>query len=158
MSQIHDSPHVGPTGGDGRLTAEFIVGIRDEFPDCFACGHENPHGLHLDPVALDSGRAVAAYEPTGHHGGAGDVLHGGLAATALDEIMVWAAIVAEHVLTVTATMEVRYRRPVRVTDSIRVEGRVLDRSGRRLRCEGSLVVGDEVAVTGSGLYLVVRDL
>ena len=44
---------------------------------------------------MDGDEAVATFRPIAHHGGAGETLHGGLAATVLDEIMVWAGILAE---------------------------------------------------------------
>lgn len=137
-------------------TAAIVEEIRAEYPGCFACGVANPVGLHLDPSGMDDGEAVARYRPIEHHGGAGETLHGGLAATVLDEIMVWAGILAHRVLTVTATMELRFRRPVSVEDAIEVRGRVEERSGRRLRCSGDLLVGGRPAVTARGLYLVAR--
>lgn len=131
--------------------------IRAEYPGCFACGSDNPVGLHLDPAEMEGEVAVARYRPSRHHGGAGDTLHGGIAATLLDEIMVWAGILSHRVLTVTGTMELRYRRPVSVDDDIQVRGWVEERRGRRLRCAAELRTGDDVAVTASGLYLVARD-
>jgi len=137
-------------------TAAFVDGIRAEYPGCFACGPDNPIGLHLEPAAMDGDEAVATFRPIAHHGGAGETLHGGLAATVLDEIMVWAGILAERVLTVSGTMELRFLRPITVTDEVEVRGKVDERRGRRLRCSGSLLVRGEPAVTGKGLYLVVR--
>lgn len=136
--------------------AALVAEIRTRYPDCFACGADNPVGLHLDPAEMEDGVAVARYRPTEHHAGAGDTLHGGLAATVLDEIMVWAGILAHRVLTVTGTMELRYRRPVSVNDGIEVRGWVEERRGRRLRSSGELRVGGETTVTASGLYLVAR--
>lgn len=133
-----------------------IERIRNEYPGCFACGTDNPEGLHLTPAAMEGDEAVARFTPRPHHGGAGDVLHGGLAATVLDEIMVWAGVLAERVLTVTATMELRFRRPLTVTDVIEARGRVVDRSGRRLRCAAELIVNGRPAATATGLYLVSR--
>lgn len=137
-------------------TAALVAEIRSQYPDCFACGPDNPIGLHLDPAEMDGGEAVARFRPVEHHGGAGDILHGGLAATVLDEIMVWAGILAHRVLTVTGTMDLRFRRPVSVTDDIEVRGRVDERRGKRLRCSGEVMIGGEAAVTARGLYLVAR--
>ncbi len=83
-------------------------------------------------------------------------LHGGIAATALDEILVWAGIIQEKVLTVTARLQIRYRRPVaNLQGLIRLRGRVEERRGRRLTISGELDAGDgTAAVTASGLYLV----
>ena len=80
-------------------------------------------------------------------------MHGGVAATALDEILVWSGILIEKVLSVTGTIELRYRRPVQVDEPIVVSARVDRRSGRRLEISGDLKVGGESRVQASGLYL-----
>jgi len=80
-------------------------------------------------------------------------LHGGIAATALDEILVWAGLVFERVMTVTGKLELRYRRPVGINEVIEVHGRVVERRGRRLLMKGRLTIGAKVAVEASGLYL-----
>lgn len=137
--------------------ADLVSRIRSEYPHCFACGTDNPTGLRLEPADLDGDEAVATFSPRPDHVGAADTLHGGLAATVLDEIMVWAGILTERVLTVTGTMELRFRRPVTVEDAIVVRGRVEGRSGRRVRCSATLEVDGAEAVTAEGLYLVARD-
>ncbi len=136
--------------------AALVADIRSQYPGCFACGPDNPVGLHIDPAEMDGSEAVATYRPIEHHGGAGDTLHGGLAATVLDEIMVWAGILTERVLSVTGTMDLRFVRPVSTADEITLRGRVDERSGRRLRCSGELAVDGRTAVSAGGLYLVVR--
>lgn len=135
---------------------QFVAQIRAEYPGCFACGADNPVGLHLDAAERDGDEAVARFRPLEHHAGAGDTLHGGLAATVLDEIMVWAGLLSRRVLSVTATMELKYRRPVLVADLIDVRGRVDDVSGRRLRCSARIEVRGETRVTAAGVYLVSR--
>ncbi len=139
-------------------TAALVAEMRADYPHCFACGPDNPVGLHLEPARLEGGVAVAAFDPSPHHVGADDVLHGGLAATVLDEIMVWAAILSHRVLCVTGTMEVRFRRPVSVSQELVVRGFVEERRGRRLRCSAELDAAGETAVTAGGLYLVSRTL
>jgi len=132
-----------------------VDAVRRHYDDgCFACGRENPIGLHLDDFSLSDSRVTARFTPRPEYRGAGKTLHGGIAATALDEILVWAGILTEDVLTVTGTMELRFRRPVRVDEPITVSARVDSRSGRRLEVSGALEVGDETRVEAAGLYLV----
>jgi acyl-coenzyme A thioesterase PaaI-like protein len=125
---------------------------------CFACGRDNHAGLGLRLVGFDEGVVTAWFDPRTEHRGAPDLLHGGIAATALDEILVWAGILAERVISVTGTFDLRYRRPVGVDRPIVARGRVDERSGRRLRLSGELLVDDEVAVEGHGLYLVSMEV
>ena len=101
---------------------------------------------------------TARFDPRSDYRGAGNSLHGGIAATALDEILVWAGLLAERVMSVTGRMNVRFRKPVDVTESLSVRARVDGRSGRRLEVSGELCVGEEVRVEASGLYLVTATL
>jgi len=135
--------------------ARLVDEVRRHYDDgCFACGRDNPIGLHLDDFALDDGLVSARFTPRPEYRGAGMTLHGGVAATALDEVMVWAGILVESVLSVTGNMGLRFRRPVEVGETIVVSARVDQRSGRRLTLSGELSVSDEPRVEASGLYLV----
>ena len=138
-------------------TRRWVEEIRADFGEgCFACGRDNPEGLHLDAWDVEGGGVIARFQPRDHHIGAGDTLHGGLAATVLDEAMVWAGIMMERVLTVTGTMDLRFRRPLFVSDTITAYGRVDDRRGRRLRLSGHLETERGLAVEAAGLYVVTR--
>ncbi len=129
--------------------------LRASFDDlCFACGRENHLGLGLDNFAYGEGEATATFTPRPFHRGLQSQLHGGLSATALDEILVWAGILGEGVMSVTGTLDLRYRRPVPVDGVLTVRGRVDERRGRRLKVSGSLDDAEGPCVTGSGLYLV----
>lgn len=133
----------------------WIEEVRRSFGDrCFACGRKNDEGLHLDDWDWQDGEATAVFLPRPAHVGAGDTLHGGLAATVLDEAMVWAGIFGERVLSVTGTLNLRFRKPLFVSDTITVVGWVEERRGRRLKLAGRLQTGDEIAAEASGLYLV----
>jgi acyl-coenzyme A thioesterase PaaI-like protein len=139
--------------------SRLVDSIRRHYDDgCFACGRDNPIGLHLDDFRLDDGMVSARFSPRAEYRGAGTTLHGGVAATALDEILVWAGLLVESVLSVTGTMELRYRKPVHVDETIVVSSRVDERRGRRLRLSGELSVDEELRVAASGLYLVTASL
>lgn len=107
---------------------------------------------------MTDGVVTASFDPRPDYRGAGTSLHGGVAATALDEILVWAGLLAEQVMSVTGRMEIRYRRPVEVNESIEARGWVDQRSGRRLEVSGELRVDGQVRVAATGLYLVTATL
>lgn len=140
---------------DPATLGEVIERIRRHYGEgCFACGRDNPIGLHLDAFALDGDEVTARFLPRAEYRGIPATLHGGVAATALDEVMVWTGALVEDVMTVTGTMQLRFRRPVPVDEELMLRGRVQDRSGRRLRLAAELAVAGRVAVESSGLYLV----
>lgn len=141
-----------------ELAARIEV-VRLAFGDlCFACGRRNDVGLHLDDFTWDGTTVTGAFEPRDDYRGAGDVLHGGIAATAIDEISVWAGILGEGVLTVTGRLELRYRSPLTVKDRITAVAQVEERRGRRLVISAHLKTGDRTAVESTGLFVVSRSM
>lgn len=139
--------------------AGLVDRIRRHYDDgCFACGRDNPLGLHLDHFDLVDRVVSARFTPRPDYRGAGDILHGGVAATALDEMLVWAGILIEKVMTVTGKLELRYPKPLAVTDELIVRARVDEMRGKRMTASGELVVGDEVRTQATGLFLVTMDL
>ncbi|MBV8638743.1 MAG: PaaI family thioesterase [Candidatus Eremiobacteraeota bacterium] len=90
--------------------------------NCFACGPENPIGLHLHFDSNDDGvhaRITLAPEFQGWR----NIAHGGIAMSLLDEAMAHAAGHAGH-RGVTASMNVRFRKPVPLGRELHVTGRV----------------------------------
>ena len=131
-----------------RDIADFVDRIRRHYDDgCFACGRDNPIGLHLDDFDLVDREVSARFTPRGDYRGAGEVLHGG-----------GAGILTEKVMTVTGKLELRYRKPLQVTDQLTVRARVDELRGKRMTASGELVVDDEVKTEASGLFLVSADL
>lgn len=121
---------------------------------CFACGLDNPIGLHVDGFKREGDEITASFAARPGYQGIVGSLHGGIAATTLDEILVWAGILLEGVLTVTGTMDLRYRTPLGNAGTYRLRGRVDERTGRRLRLSGEVELAGQPAVTARGLYLV----
>jgi acyl-coenzyme A thioesterase PaaI-like protein len=134
---------------------QVIDRVRRHYDDgCFACGRANPFGLAIDHFRQEGGSIVARFRPRPEHRGVFGVLHGGLAATALDEIMVWAGIVDAGVLSVTANCQLKYRRSVPLDQELEIRGWIAERSGRRLRAGAELAAEAGVAVEATGLYVV----
>ena len=143
----------------GRSVSEIVDTLRAHTENvCFACGPANPFGMKVDDFAIVNGAVTATFIARHHYQGTTGSLHGGIAATALDEVLVWAGILQEDVLAVTAKMEVRYHRPVETSDArLSVRARVDDRSGRRLKISGELLGSDGMkSVSASGLFLVTH--
>lgn len=140
--------------------AELVDRIRKHYDDgCFACGRDNPIGLHLDDFNLsEEGEVSARFTPRSEYRGAGTTVHGGVAATALDEMLVWAGLLNEQVLTVTGKLELRFRKPLHVTEEVVARARVDEMRGRRMTASGELVVDEEVRAQASGLFVVSADL
>jgi acyl-coenzyme A thioesterase PaaI-like protein len=116
---------------------------------------ENPLGLGLvfekEPPGL-----VARFEPRAGHRGPPGFLHGGIAATVLDETMASVGWAMDDVPCVTATLELKYRKPVPLDGRpIRIEAwRDRSESRRMQRVQGRLLLEDgTVCVTASGIFV-----
>jgi len=123
---------------------------------CFVCGEQNPHGLRARSQWLD-GQVCLDYVPREPDLGYRDIIHGGIGATLLDEVMTWAANIALKAPCVAAEFTVRLRGPLRVGQPVRVSGRVENGGGRLLRTTGSVEDGTgAVLMTATGKYMPMR--
>ena len=123
---------------------------------CFACGDDNPIGLHLDDIRRDGDEVHATLHPRPEYQGYPGVLHGGLSATALDELMGYAAILLAGVWAATATMQLRYRAQVPYDAPLPLVAGVTDARGRRVRTWARLhLPGDRVGVEATGLLVAL---
>ena len=135
-----------------------IAAIRADYAHCFGCGPDNPIGLGLTHFTKEGSIVSAGFKPRPDYHGFSGTLHGGIVATALDEIMAWSAILVEEVMVMTGTLELRYRKPAAVDKHYRLEGQVEERRGRRLRVNGRMLDGVTSVAEASGLFLAVADL
>jgi acyl-coenzyme A thioesterase PaaI-like protein len=78
---------------------------------CFVCGEANPSGLKLR-FETDGKLVRTTFVPLPEHAGFRATVHGGVLATVLDELMVWACAVPTRRFGYCAEMTVRYANPV----------------------------------------------
>ena len=118
-------------------------------------GDERAAGLGLSFSEEPPG-VVALFTPAPRHEGAPGYLHGGFAAMALDETMAAVGWFLDRVHCVTATLDLRYRRPVPIDGrAVRVEAwRDRTESRRSQRVHGRLLLPDgAVAVEATGIFV-----
>jgi acyl-coenzyme A thioesterase PaaI-like protein len=118
-------------------------------------GDDLQAGLRLTFDVAPPG-VVATFEPRPEHRGAPGLLHGGVAATCLDETMAVLGYALDGVHYVTATLELRYRRPVPLDgQALRAEAWRDPAEGRRRhRVYGRLLLADgTVAVEAKGIFV-----
>ena len=120
---------------------------------CAACGADNPFGLAFvghHPTA-DTMTATVRFEP--HHEGGIGLVHGGLIATALDEILGRCACVATGVHAVTARLEIDYRAAVTTPSECELTGRLERVDGRKAWMTGSMTHDGTVVAQAHGLWI-----
>jgi uncharacterized protein (TIGR00369 family) len=133
--------------------ARRVERVKDRYEDCFGCGRANAIGLQLDDFSIEDGTVVASFRPRPEYRGFEGVLHGGIVAAALDELLGWTAILLADAMAVTAKLELRYRRPAPAGGEYRLEGRVVDRRGKRLVLSATCSVEGDVVAEASGVFL-----
>jgi uncharacterized protein (TIGR00369 family) len=112
-----------------------------EFNDdggCFVCGPKNHRGLHLDfkeNKEQDLVESEVNFPP--EFQGWGNVVHGGLLSTVLDEVMIKAAV-SKGYKCVTAEITVKFRRPAHTGETLQLTGRVKEVKRKLIFTEGLL--------------------
>ena len=133
-----------------------MTAAADEAPD--GVSGDDPLGLGLlfkkEPPGL-----VACFQPKAAHRGPPGFLHGGMAAAALDETMASLSWALDGVACVTATLDLRYRKPVPLAGSaLRLEAWRADGAAKRTqRVHGRLLLAEgTVAVEARGIFVQVQ--
>ncbi len=126
----------------GAVDTECDGGLEDTDDDnlCFGCSPTNPVGLRLEFDVVDN-RAEADFRPRTEHCGVREVVHGGLVATLIDEAIGHVIHCNTDSVSVTKSMTVDFRRPVRVGAAHRVRGWVEGIDGADIYAAGEVVDG-----------------
>lgn len=129
------------------------VGIdRSGVDRCFGCGAANEQGLMLQFSRFADGLIETRHKTAPHHCGLDTVVHGGIQATVLDEVMGVAAQLslpegASDLACVTAEMHLSYKRPVPMADQVIARARVDRIDGRDMYVTGGIVAEDGQVLT-----------
>jgi acyl-coenzyme A thioesterase PaaI-like protein len=134
--------------------SERVDRVRTRYEGCFGCGRANAIGLQLDRFESDGEVVSASFVPRAEYRGFDGILHGGIVAAALDEVLGWTAILLEGSTALTAKLELRYRRPAPADARYRLEGRVVERRGKRLILEGVCAVDGSTIAEATGVFLI----
>lgn len=122
---------------------------------CFGCGDANPCGLALRFETTGPGEVEARFVPRRQDEGFFGVVHGGIVTAMLDEAMAWASMSAD-VWAMTAKMEVRFRRPVRVGAALRLVGRVVSARGKLIETAGEVRAADDDVLLAEATASFIR--
>jgi uncharacterized protein (TIGR00369 family) len=98
--------------------------------NCFACSPENASGLQLR-FFTNGEKVVSRLKVPKHLSGWDHLVHGGVIATMLDEIMGWTALHLLKKMTLTKAITVEFLKPVYVDENIRIEGKAFEVRGDR---------------------------
>ena len=124
----------------------------------FVHGLRNPSGLHLQ-YTLDGAIVRTTWTPTESHGGFPGLVHGGLIAAVLDDVMGRCSVLQRRWV-VTGRMETRFRQGAPIGEPLEVRGWSTRFSDRVMRAEATLSTPDGTIVAeATGTYLPIpRDM
>ncbi len=128
-----------------------------DYPDthhCFLCGDQNPIGFKLK-FKQENGDTISETAIPSQYQGFDGVVHGGIIATFLDEIMAQ-AVKKSGQRAMTGTLTVKYRKPCRTEKQIQMRGRIIEISGRIIKSQGEIIQDQEVVAEGEGIFIVPK--
>lgn len=101
---------------------------------CFACGEANPIGLKIN-FAVEGNTCTGKFTGTVNHVGWNDTIHGGIVFSALDDVT---ANVLYHQgrKAHTAKCEIRYRKPLKIGETVMLKGWIEKEKGRLIVLKG----------------------
>ena len=99
---------------------------------CFVCGRSNPVGLYMQFHNDGEHEVVSEYSVPAHYQGYPGVVHGGVVAAMLDEVVARVSMIGDHHhFMMSVKLQILYRHPVPVETPLKVVGRILRLRGRR---------------------------
>ena len=125
---------------------------------CFVCGRANSSGLDLE-FETDGTIVRTRFVPKPEHVGFKGIIHGGIVATLLDEIMVWACGVQTQRFAFCAEMTVRYLQHVQPEIELVAEGELVsNRRNRIFETRAELRNREAIVLaTSTGKYLPIKN-
>jgi acyl-coenzyme A thioesterase PaaI-like protein len=122
---------------------------------CFACGEKNPIGLKMQ-FTRQGEEVLSQLTLQENYQGFDNIAHGGIIATALDEIMAQLLITLGY-NALTAKLEVRFIKPVTLGETLSLRARLIRRRGRLLETEAWACFSDgRLAAEGKAASLSVK--
>ena len=120
---------------------------------CFVCGRRNPVGLYMSFYDNGENEVISEYTVPGRYQGYPGIVHGGVLASMLDEVVGRVAMIGDaHHFMMSVKLQVLYRHPVPVETALQIKGRIIRLRGRLGKAQGEITLPDgtiacEAAIT-----------
>ena len=123
---------------------------------CFVCGKQNGAGLQLEFELIGDDRIRTEFIPLKRFQGWKDVLHGGIIATILDEVMVNGAYLRQ-IMAVTTKLQITLRRPAAIGERLIFYGQILKQGARTVNMK-AWAEGENgtIVAEATGLLMKIR--
>lgn len=121
---------------------------------CFFCGERNPHGFALRFQRNGEWTETRVVVPWYLQGFSG-VVHGGIVAALLDEVMSH-SVKHAGIFAVTGTLQVKFLKPCPTDCVLTLRGRVEKNEGRVVAAFGEILYDGERVAEGQGIFVVPK--
>ena len=125
------------------------------YPNCFGCGQENPIGLRLS-FANEGDALVTRFVPREDHQGWPGIVHGGIIATLLYEVLENFSY-QQGIVAMMKRMETNLRRPGKTGVEIVAKAWLAGRSEKEMQVSATLTNGDGTLIAEGSAELVILD-
>ncbi len=125
---------------------------------CFVCGKKNPVGLHA-VIRREKDKIIGEFISRKEHEGPRGLLHGGIIAALLDEVMVYLAhtVISPGQDTPTASLTIRFHKPVPTGKKIILEATTIGKHSRLVQAQASVRFEDGTLVArGEGKFIIIN--
>lgn len=136
----------------------------DDYANCYGCGRNNPHGLHLKSY-WDGDETVCRHKP-GHQysGGFPGFVYGGMIASLIDCHAAGTAAAAKARESgepidrfVTASLKVDYLKPTPQNVELEIRGKVAEIKGRKVIVDVTLQAEQTVCAVGKVIMVQIPE-
>lgn len=124
---------------------------------CFVCGLENPYGLKLSFYDAEPGVVHSTWVAGEQFQGYPGIVHGGVIAAVLDEAATRTVFgpAGSNRLVVTASLEIRYRKPVPLNTELSVTGKIKEDKGEIIYATSKIEDGQGQVLANASAVMVV---
>ena len=150
---------IATPGHKSAAMSHRITGNQHISKNCFVCGVDNDFGLKTRFYETENNELIAVFHPLNEHQSYPNVIHGGISAAILDEVIGRAIMMTTDSDTfgVTIELKVRYRQPVPLGSELKAIARITRDRGRVFEGTGELYLPNgDIAVEAEGKYMKRR--
>ncbi len=132
-----------------------VIKKQNNSKSCIVCGMSNDLGLRTSFYELENNELVAVCDTKDYHQSYPGIVHGGVSAALLDETIGRAVSINDSTTWgVTASLDVKYKKPVPTGVEIKIVGRITKENRKLFEGSGEIILPNgEIAVTATGKFV-----
>ena len=123
---------------------------------CILCGKNNEHGLKIKfNMDKEKQMSYAFIKVSKMFNGYNGIVHGGITCALLDESGFY-AIMSQYIITVTMTLNTKFKKPVPIDTDLYLEGQVIEKRSRSVIASSKIMLNGTVLASAVGEYFIKK--